>query len=226
MKRHFLLINFLLSGIFFLTAQTKYTVSGYVRDSLTGETLIGVNIYQQDQPANGTATNEYGFYSLTLSKAPLNLTISYIGYDKQTIRINSPTNQRLNISLYEGLQISEVVVTAEQKDKNVNSTEMSTITLPVETIKKLPALFGEIDIIKSLQLLPGVQFGGEGNSGFYIRGGGADQNLLLLDEANVYNGGHMLGFFSIFNSDAIKGTTLYKGGMPASYGGRLSSVVD
>lgn len=219
---------FLLSIAFGLNlqAQSGFTISGYVHDSLTGETLIGVNIYQQDNPAVGTVTNEYGFYSLSLANTPVSLVVSYIGYEKQVIVISEQSNKRLNITLSEGIKIGEVVITAEQKDKNVNSTGMSTITLPVEKIKKLPALFGEIDVIKSLQLLPGVQFGGEGNSGFYIRGGGADQNLLLLDEANVYNGGHMLGFFSVFNSDAVKGTTLYKGGMPASYGGRLSSVVD
>lgn len=222
-----LLVSFIfLVSCFTIQAQTKYTISGYVRDSLSGETLIGVNIYVKDAPSQGTVSNEYGFYSITLSQSPATLIYSYIGFEKKSITIIGGIDQRINANLIEGVMIKEVVISAKQEDRNVNSTEMSTITLPVEKIKKLPALFGEVDILKSLQLLPGVQFGGEGNSGFYVRGGGADQNLVLLDEANVYNAGHMLGFFSVFNSDAIKSTTLYKGGMPSSYGGRLSSVVD
>jgi len=209
-----------------LDAQNKYTLSGYVKDIITGETLIGVNIYDQANPGTGTVTNEYGFYSLTLAEANYNFIFSYIGYEKLIKEVSLKSDVRTNIELSEGIQIQEVLITSKQEDKNVQSTEMSTISLPIENIKKLPALFGEVDILKSLQLLPGVQFGGEGNAGFYVRGGGADQNLILLDEANVYNSGHMLGFFSVFNSDAIKNTTLYKGGMPASYGGRLSSVVD
>ena len=221
-----LIYSLLLFAIVNLKAQNKNTLSGYVRDNVTGETLIGVNIYNEANPGTGTITNEYGFYSLTLSEGTYKLVFSYIGYDKLIKEVSLTKDVRMNIELLEGIQIQEVVITSKQEDKNVQSTEMSTITLPVENIKKLPALFGEVDILKSLQLLPGVQFGGEGNAGFYVRGGGADQNLILLDEANVYNSGHMLGFFSVFNSDAIKNTTLYKGGMPASYGGRLSSVVD
>ena len=224
--RFWIILVFLLFSWLNGFSQSRFTVSGYIRDSLTGETLIGVNIYIKEEPSVGTVTNEYGFYSITLSKPSISLVYSYIGYEKAYKTINDAADQRINVNLSEGIQIKEVVISAEQEDRNVSSTEMSTIALPVEKIKKLPALFGEVDILKSLQLLPGVQFGGEGNSGFYVRGGGADQNLILLDEANVYNAGHMLGFFSVFNSDAIKNTTLYKGGMPASYGGRLSSVVD
>lgn len=213
-------------NVFVLIAQTQITVSGFVRDSSSGETLIGVNIFLKELPSQGTVTNEYGFYSISIPNTTNTLVFSYIGFDKKMIVVNQNSDTRLNVKLSEGIQINEVVVTAKQEDRNVNSTEMSAISLPIDKIKKLPALFGEVDLLKSLQLLPGVQFGGEGNAGFYVRGGGADQNQILLDEANVYNAGHMLGFFSVFNSDAIKNTTLYKGGMPASYGGRLSSVVD
>ena len=159
-------------------SQSKFTVSGYIRDSLTGETLIGVNIYVKEKPSLGSVTNEYGFYSVTLADAPVTLIYSYIGYDKSYFTVSNPSNQRINVNLMEGIQINEVVISAKQEDRNVSSTEMSTISLPVEKIKKLPALFGEVDILKSLQLLPGVQFGGEGNSGFYVRGGGSDQNLI------------------------------------------------
>lgn len=209
-----------------LDAQNKFTISGFVKDTSSGETLIGVNVFNLDNPSTGTTTNEYGFYSLTLPAGQYKLVFSYIGYNKNIQIFTLDRDLRLNVDMDEGIAIKEVVITSKQADKNVQSTEMSTISLPIEAIKKLPALFGEVDILKSLQLLPGVQFGGEGNAGFYVRGGGPDQNLILLDEANVYNSGHMLGFFSVFNSDAIKNTTLYKGGMPASYGGRLSSVVD
>jgi len=209
-----------------LAQNTFFTISGYVRDSASGETLIGVNISLPQFQGRGTVSNEYGFYSLQI---PTNATVvrfSYTGFNYSEIKILSSINQRLNVNLIEGILVQEVVVTAKQADKNVESTEMSTISLSIDKIKKIPAMFGEVDILKALQLLPGVQFGNEGFSGFFVRGGAPDQNLVLLDEANVYNAGHMLGFFSVFNSDAIKNVTLYKGGMPASYGGRLSSVLD
>ena len=207
-------------------SQNNFTISGYVKDGGTGETLIGANIYDASNPVNGTTTNAYGFYSLTLPEGKHTIVFSYLGFTDKKQVLTLESNQKLNISLNEGITIQEVVVTAEAKDKNVSSTEMGTIALPTENIKKLPALMGEVDVLKALQLLPGVLSAGEGSSGFYVRGGGPDQNLVLLDEAIVYNSGHLMGFFSVFNADALKNTTLIKGGMPARYGGRLSSVVD
>ncbi len=209
-----------------LVAQERYTLSGYVKDASSGETLIGANVFDQENPSQGTNTNVYGFYSLTLPEGVYTFSFSYLGYTSKKITVDLKEDTRLNTDLVQGIEIEEVIVTGEAKDKNVTSTEMGTIDLPVENIKTLPVLFGEVDVLKTLQLLPGVLSSSEGNAGFYVRGGGPDQNLVLLDEAVVYNSGHMLGFFSVFNADAIKNTTLIKGGMPAFYGGRLSSVVD
>ncbi len=224
---------FFLSVLFVLAVSTasgqnqNHTVSGYVTDSLTGETLIGANVVILEDETRGTTTNTYGFYSLKLPAGRYTLRISYLGYAEQRIPIDlREEDQRLNVALLEGVALEEVVVQSEAADRNVASTDMGTVELPVENIKKIPAVFGEVDILKALQLLPGVLSAGEGNAGFYVRGGGPDQNLVLLDEAVVYNSGHLLGFFSVFNPDAIKNTTLIKGGMPAYYGGRLSSVVD
>ena len=216
----------LLSANSLLNAQEKFTISGYVSDIKNGETLIGANIYIKEQPEQGTITNHYGFYSLTLPAGDYTVVYSYLGFSDTEKKMQLSENQSVNVKMEEGITMQEVVVTAEEKDRNVESTEMGTVTMSVEKIKTLPVLLGEVDILKTLQLLPGVQSAGEGSSGFYVRGGGPDQNLILLDEAVVYNSGHLLGFFSVFNSDAIKNTTLIKGGMPASYGGRLSSVVD
>ena len=207
-------------------AQNKFTLSGYVKDEVSGETLLGANIYDQSNPTQGTSSNLYGFYSITLPEGNYNMVFSYLGYEDKIIEVQLNQDVRLNVEMSEGVTMEEVVVTAEEKDRNVQSTQMGTVELPVENIKKLPALMGEVDVLKAIQLLPGVLSAGEGNSGFYVRGGGPDQNLVLLDEAVVYNSGHMLGFFSVFNADAIKNTTLIKGGMPANYGSRLSSVVD
>jgi hypothetical protein len=211
---------------FALLAQ-NFTLSGYIKDTKSGETLIGASVYNKENVSQGTVSNTYGFYSLTLPKGKYNFKISYIGYGERIIPIDLKENQKLNVELSDdGVLMQEVVVTAKEEDKNVQSTEMGTVDIQMETIKKLPALMGEVDIMKALQLLPGVKSAGEGGVGFYVRGGGPDQNLILLDEATVYNSGHLLGFFSVFNSDAIKNTTLIKGGMPSNYGGRLSSVVD
>ncbi|MEZ4897844.1 MAG: TonB-dependent receptor [Saprospiraceae bacterium] len=223
MRRHLSILCFLFSLP--LMAQ-NVTISGYVKDASTGETLIGANIYNALIPGQGTATNAYGFYSLTLPKGNYQLVFSYLGYQDHQADVALENDQTLNVQLSEGVSMEEVVVVAEQNDRNVTSTDMGKIDLPIENIKLLPAVFGEVDILKALQLLPGVMSSGEGSSGFYVRGGGADQNLILLDEAPVYNTGHLLGFFSVFNADAIKNTTLIKGDMPAQYGGRLSSVVD
>ena len=223
--RLFLLAFFM--NIVFVNASfsQNYTLSGYVKDSRTGETLIGVNVFNKSSVNQGTSTNNYGFYSLTMPQGKYTIKVSYVGYGDMEMEVDLTNNVSKNISLTEGVVMQEVVITADPKDKNVSSTKMGTVTMPIENIKKMPALMGEVDVLKSIQLLPGVK-AMEGSSGFYVRGGGIDQNLVLLDEAIVYNPGHLLGFFSVFNADAIKNVTLIKGGMPAQYGGRLSSVVD
>ncbi len=206
----------------------KYSLSGYIKDASNGETLIGASVYNKENAQDGTISNAYGFYSLSLEKGTYTIVFSYLGFQNQEFEIVLSQDLELDIELNDGVFMNEVVVSAEKEEakKNVESTAMGTVELPVEQIKKLPALMGEVDILKSIQLLPGVNSGGEGSSGLYVRGGGPDQNLVLLDEALVYNSGHLLGFFSVFNADAIKNTTLIKGGMPANYGGRLSSVLD
>lgn len=218
----------LLSILFFQLAlhSQNFTMSGYVEDGASGESLIGVNIFNQDNTIEGATTNVYGFYSLTLPEGRYTIKSSYLGYQDIVKEIVLDRDIELNFEMLSGVTMEEVVVIGEEKDNNVNSTDMGTVSLPVDKIKKLPALLGEVDILKTLQLLPGVLSAGEGTAGFYVRGGGPDQNLVLLDEAVVYNSGHLLGFFSVFNADAIKNTTLIKGGIPANYGGRLSSVVD
>ena len=208
-----------------LQAQT-YTISGYLKEVANGETIFGANIYDKANPGTGTTSNLYGFYSLTLPPGEYTIVFSYLGFETQERKIDLQADLRLNIDMSEGMTLQEVVVKSKQKDQNVSGTKMGTVEIPVDQIKLLPTLMGEVDILKTLQLLPGVMSAGEGTAGFYVRGGGPDQNLVLLDEAVVYNSGHMLGFFSVFNSDAIKNTTLIKGGMPPYYGGRLSSVVD
>ncbi len=207
--------------------QTKHTLSGYIKDASSGETLIAANIYNKENITQGATSNIYGFYSLTLPEGEYTIVGRYLGYDDREITVNLNQDQTLDIELnLGGTLMEEIVVTGEQIDRNVESTEMGTVELSTETLKRIPALLGEVDVLKSIQLLPGVLSAGEGNAGFYVRGGGPDQNLVLLDEAVVYNPGHLLGFFSVFNADAIKNTTLIKGSMPANYGGRLSSVVD
>lgn len=214
--------------VFHSHAQINHTISGYVKDRDSGETLIGANVYVESDPTNGTITNTYGFYSLTLPEGRYTLVFSYLGYTPFLENITLDQNLVINADITPGIEMQEVVVSAkkEEEDDNVEGTSMGRVNLPVEQIKVIPALLGEIDVLKAIQLLPGVSSAGEGSAGFYVRGGGADQNLVLLDEAVVYNSGHFLGFFSVFNADAIKNTTLIKGGIPAVYGGRLSSVLD
>jgi hypothetical protein len=219
-------IVLLFVGALPLFAQEKFTISGFVRDSLSGETLVAANLVLKDNSGIGVNTNTYGFYSLSVAPGIYELEFSYLGYQSRVVRLELFADLRLNVSLLEGIDLAEVVVAAEAEDQALRDPQMGVVALPIEQVKKLPALMGEVDILKALQLLPGVMSAGEGNSGFYVRGGGPDQNLILLDEAPVYNSGHLLGFFSVFNSDAIKNTRLIKGGMPASYGGRLSSVID
>ena len=227
MLKHFLLFC-AFSLLFFLPGQAQnfYKLSGFVRDAQTGESLPGASIFPKDNPKAGTMTDERGFYSLAFSAGNHTITVQYIGYTSQTKTVNLSGNQELDFSLQpEAQNVTEVEVTAKRTNENVRSTQLGEIVVPIEQIKMLPVLFGETDVIKTLQLLPGVKSGGEGNTGFYVRGGGSDQNLVLLNDAVVYNPGHLMNFFSVFNSDAIQNTTLIKGNMPARYGGRLSSVL-
>ncbi len=207
-------------------AQKKYTISGYVKDTASGETVIAANI-----AVNGRSTvitsNQYGFYSVTLAEGKYNIVTTHVGYRPSFIAVNLTEDTKLNIVLNSGTELSEaVVVQSSRRENNVKATQMGRITLPIEQIKTVPAFLGEVDLLKVVQLLPGVRNAGEGSAGIYVRGGGPDQNLIMLDDAVVYNTGHLFGFFSIFNADAIKNVTLIKGGMPAQYGGRLSSVLD
>jgi len=202
------------------------TLSGYLKDKANGEALIGATIYIPELKT-GVITNPYGFYSISVPAGSYSVTFSYIGYQTQTPVINLTANKQLNVLLEEDTkQLDEVVVTGEVKNRNVESLQMSVEKVQVKMIKKLPSFMGEVDIIKSITLLPGIQNGGEGSSGLYVRGGGPDQNLMILDEAPVYNASHLLGFFSVFNSDAIKDVEVFKGGIPAEYGGKASSVID
>tara|TARA_Y100000589_G_scaffold330560_1_gene380614 strand:- start:3265 stop:5607 length:2343 start_codon:yes stop_codon:yes gene_type:complete len=217
---------FLSMFLFSLYAQEKYTLSGYVKDNETGEYLIGATVYLKEN-LKGTSTNQYGFYSITVENGNYSVIYSFLGLKKEEKTIKLNKNLRLNISLQSNAIITnEVVIESEGADKNIASSNMSQVKIDVKNIKRLPAFMGEVDVLKTIQLLPGVQSSGEGNSGFYVRGGGPDQNLILLDEATVYNASHLFGFFSVFNADAIKDINLIKGGMPAKYGGRLASVLD
>ncbi|HEX8313345.1 MAG TPA: TonB-dependent receptor, partial [Flavisolibacter sp.] len=205
-------------------AQTKFTINGYVKDSASGESVTGATI-----TINGRSvgSNQYGFYSLTLDSGDYDLSISHVSYLTQSSRIALQSNLQQNFYLLsKSAALNEVVIYSRRRDVNVRNAQMGQIDLSINQIRNVPAFMGEVDILKAIQLLPGVRNAGEGNAGFYVRGGGADQNLIMLDDAVVYNTGHLFGFFSIFNSDAIKNTSLIKGGMPAQYGGRISSVLD
>lgn len=224
----FFILNFLLIGISLsaFSQNQVNTLSGYVRDSKTGEELIGVNIVIPTL-REGTSTNLYGFYSLSLPPGSYEASIQYIGYQTRTIKVALTKDLTINIELDENsTTLDEVTVLARRLDENVRSVEMSVAQLDMKDVRKMPALLGEVDIIRSLTLLPGISTIGEASNGFNVRGGNTDQNLILLDEAPVYNSSHLFGFFSIFNADAVKDVKLYKGGIPARYGGRLSSVVD
>jgi hypothetical protein len=207
-------------------AQEKYTLNGYIKDSSTGETLIGANLYIRSE-GKGVSANQFGFYSITLKKGNYKALVSFVGFQTKEIDIQLNSNLQNTILLTGSTNtINNVTVVARKRDNNIKTAQMGKMELNINTAKAIPAFMGEVDIMKTLQLMPGIRNAGEGNAGFYVRGGGADQNLILLDDAVVYNTGHLFGFFSIFNSDAIKNVTLIKGGMPAQYGGRLSSVVD
>ena len=225
--RRFYLLTLLLAGLSVgLSAQQRVTVKGYVRDASNGETLIGATVYLNGT-TKGTTTNEYGFYSLTVDPGTYTLVASYLGYEDQRKEVELLGNFTEDFELGEaGTQLMEVVVTAEEEDQNVSEVQMSVENLQMSTIERLPALLGEVDVLRSIQLLPGVTSVGEGAAGFNVRGGSIDQNLVVLDEAPVFNSSHLFGFFSVFNPDAVKGVKLYKGGIPARYGGRLSSILD
>ncbi len=223
MKKTVLIISLLIAN-FALNAQ-KYTISGYVSDAGSGEKLISATVYDANT-LKGTITNNYGFYSLTLPAGKVKFTISYVGYKPFVKEFDLQKNTKLNIQLDQSIELEEVVVTDNKVKEKVENTQVSVIDLPIQTLKTLPVLFGEVDVMKTIQLLPGVQSGNEGTSGIYVRGGGPDQNLILLDGVPVYNPSHLFGFFSVFNNDAISNIKLLKGGFPARYGGRLSSVID
>ncbi len=221
------LLTTILLLLFSIThAQQKFTLSGTIADTGTTETLIGASVYINELKT-GTTTNEYGFFSISLPAGTYTVQIDYVGYGSVTETIVLTGNVRKNVTLSSNdQQIEEVVVTGERRRAEIRKPEMSVNKLSVAEIKKMPVVLGEVDVLKSILTLPGVTNAGEGSSGFNVRGGAADQNLILLDEATIFNSSHLFGFFSVFNSDAIKDLKLYKGGIPARYGGRVASVLD
>jgi hypothetical protein len=212
---------------FLLSAQARHSVSGTIRDQSSGETLIGASVAIINHPRSTVQSNSYGFYSLNAAAGKYTIIVSFAGYRNDTLEVSLDKDVVMAVSLSPAdAQMQEVIVSANRNNANVTKPLMGVQKLSVSEIKDVPVIFGEKDILKTIQLLPGVQSGGDGSSGFYVRGGSVDQNLILLDEATVYNPTHLLGFFSTFNSDAIKDVTLYKGAIPAEYGGRLASVLD
>lgn len=216
-----IMLVLLLSG--FKTIATPHTISGVITDSSSGETLIGANIFVSN--TINTTSDVYGFYSLTLEEGEYQVEFSFVGFQPLVKQISLTEDLKLDIALDDYLKLQEAVIESSAGE-NTDGVQMGTVNLEIEKIKTLPAFLGEVDILKTIQFLPGVQANGEGNAGFYVRGGGPDQNLILLDNATVYNASHLLGFFSVFNADAVKNIELIKGGIPAQYGGRLSSVLD
>lgn len=208
----------------FIVAQ-NHTISGYIIEAKSGETLINSSVYDANS-RKGTVSNSYGFYSLTLPKGKVEMLFSYVGFTSERRIFNLTKDTVINIDMHESIELKEVTVVGSQKEIGVKGSQMSAIDIPISLIKSVPTLFGETDVLKALQLLPGVQGGVEGSAGFYVRGGGPDENLFLLDGVPVYNVNHLGGLFSVFNADAIKNVTLYKGSFPARFGGRLSSVLD
>ncbi|MFM2338203.1 MAG: hypothetical protein RL115_1396 [Bacteroidota bacterium] len=204
----------------------RFVLNGYVKDSLTGETIAGASIAVSGEQ-RGVTSNQFGFYSITLAQGNYTITLTHISYQGKSIAVNLTQNQSFNFDVVPKSALNtEVIVYTKRRDGNVKNAQMGRTDLSINQIKNIPAFMGEVDPLKAIQLLPGVRNAGEGNAGFYVRGGGPDQNLILLDDAVVYNTGHLFGFFSVFNGDAIKNVSLTKGGMPAQYGGRLSSVLD
>jgi hypothetical protein len=222
--------KFILPALFLLPilafSQSKITISGYVKDSLSGETLIGSTVSVVGK-SKGITSNQFGFYSITLPQGSYQFVCSYVGYVTQLRTIDLNADIVYNFQMAPKITTEQsIIISAKKRDANVKNAQMGKLDLSINQIKSIPAFLGEVDVLKTIQLLPGVQSAGEGSSGLYVRGGGPDQNLIILDDAVVYNTGHLFGFFSIFNGDAIKSTSLIKGGMPAQYGGRLSSVLD
>ncbi len=231
MPKIILVTLFYLIGFISFSQVKKYTISGTIKDSSSGETVLSATVRVKELSGIGSTPNEYGFYSLTLTEGNYTLVVGSFGFVKQEIPVNLSKNISLNFNLSKIVtekvkELGEVKISATKENKNVSGAETGMIKMEVKDLEKIPVFAGEKDIIKTFTLTPGVKTAGEGNSGFYVRGGAADQNLILLDEAPVYNASHLLGFFSTFNSDALKEVTLYKGGMPAQYGGRTSSVMD
>ena len=230
MKRHtragwliFLTLILTLSSV----SQTRYTLSGTIRNGETGEALIGAMLVVKELPGTGVTSNAYGFYSLTFPEGSYTILIQYLGYTTRKDTLKFYHNRLINFDLTpEPIRVGEVVVSGERTNANVTSTDIGVNKLEVKEIQLIPVLLGEKDILKTIQLLPGIKSAGEGSTGFYARGGGTDQNLIVLDEAPIYNSSHLLGFLSVFNSDAIKDVKVITGGIPAEYGGRLSSVLD
>lgn len=222
--RTFLLLLILFANLA-LMGQGNLTISGYVKDAATGETLIGANVYAKEI-MTGTTTNTYGYYVLNLPVGTYTIVMSYVGFDESSQVVELTADRKLNIEARTKAIVAKEFEVVGEKAKNTESTQMGVMDLDVQKLSTLPALLGEVDILKTIQYLPGVKSNGEGNSGFYVRGGGPDQNLILLDNATVYNASHLFGFFSVFNADAVKNIELIKGGMPANYGGRASSVLD
>ena len=226
MRFYLLFLSLFLSAVVF---GQKYTISGTVKDSTNGEDIYGAIIKVKELENVGTKSNAYGFYSITLDEGNYTLIYRSTGFETQEIPVALTKDKSINIELSvpkDVLQIEEVVISAEKENDNITSAEMNITKFDPKDIETIPVIFGEKDVMKTLQLTPGVKGGGEGSAGFFVRGGGADQNLILLDEAPVYNASHLLGFFSVFNSDAIKDVSLFKSGIPAEYGGRASSVMD
>ena len=210
-----------------LSAQNKFTINGTVTDLGTGETLIGANVSIKELPGKGVVTNQYGYYSLTLPKGKITVIVAYMGYKAYIQELDLLNNNQINVKLEtDSKMLNGVEVYGKQKNQNITSTEIGMEKLEIKEIAKIPVIFGEADIMKTLKLTPGIKSVGEGSGGIFVRGGTNSQNLILLDEANIYNADHLLGFFSTFNSDAIKNIEMYKGTAPAEYGGRIASVLD
>lgn len=225
MLRKIALVLALMTSFYAVEAQQKYTISGTVTDASTGESILAANVAIKEI-GKGVATNLYGFYSISLPAGTYTVLYSFIGFETFERSVNLSSDTSINVELKSQVIATDVVEIVGEKSANTESTDMGRVGLEIESIKKLPALLGEVDVLKAIQFLPGVQSAGEGNSGFYVRGGGPDQNLILLDNATIYNASHLFGFFSVFNADAVKNIDLIKGGMPASFGGRISSVLD
>lgn len=226
MKGFYLIACLILSGISLELSGQNLTINGYIKDATNGETLIGATVYVPSLTV-GATTNEYGFYSLSIPPGNYEVEFAYLGFETVTKSIELTENVKLDIELgYAAEELTEVVVSAEAEDQNVTDLEMSVNKLDIQTIQKMPTLLGEVEVLRSIQMLPGVTTVGEGASGFNVRGGSIDQNLVLLDEAPVFNSSHLFGFFSVFNPDAVKDVKLFKGGIPSRYGGRLSSILD